>query len=68
MKFNSISKSIIILYIGMFPFTNQPQALMSVMIMFLRELLPFKNVDESVFWDVDVANAAHFLLSLSLLL
>lgn len=68
MNFNSISKSIIILNIGMFIFTNQPQALMSVMIMFLRELLPFKNIDESVFWDVNVSDAAQFLLSLGLLL
>lgn len=41
---------------------------MSVMIMFQRELRPFKNVDESVFWDVDVSNAPHFLLSFGLLL
>lgn len=68
MNFNSISKSIIILNIGMFIFTNQPQALMSVMIMLLRELFLFKNIDESIFWDVSVSDLVQFLLSLGLLL
>lgn len=35
---------------------------------YMMDLLPFKNVDESVFGNVDVSDPTHFLLSFGLLL
>lgn len=64
MKLYSVSESLPVLSIGLIYGHEHAGVLMSDD----YELLPLQNTDESVFWDVDVSNAPHFLLSLSLLL